>query len=90
MWVGKQALKHWLAHMRYVARAAACVNTVRVQMGGGKDDMGRKYLLYNMTKAAVLHGMKMEAADSALTSRHITVAAICPGWCRVSVRDVAQ
>jgi len=56
-------------------------------MDGG-DDMGAKYLLYNMTKAAVLHGTKMEAADPALTSRHITVAAICPGWCRVRVLAV--
>ncbi len=59
-------------------------------MGGDGDDMGRKYLLYNMTKAAVLHGTKMEAADPALTSRHITVAAICPGWCRVRVHSVGS
>ena len=41
------------------------------------------YLLYNVTKAAVLHGTKLEAGESYLTSRHISVAANCPGWCRV-------
>ena len=57
-----------------------------LQMEGG-DDMGRQYLLYNMTKAAVLHGVKMQLADPAIASRHITIAAICPGWCKVSVLD---
>ena len=42
-----------------------------------------KTLLYNITKAAVLHGTKLQAVESALTSRRITVAAVCPGWCRV-------
>ena len=41
------------------------------------------FLLYNMTKAAVLHGTRLQAADPALTSRGITVVAVCPGWCRV-------
>ena len=41
------------------------------------------YLLYNITKAAVLHGTKLEAGEAYLTSRNITVAANCPGWCRV-------
>ena len=60
----------------------------RPQMDSNSDDMGQKYLLYNITKAAVLHGTKLEAVDSTFTSRRITVAAICPGWCRVSVRYV--
>ena len=41
------------------------------------------YLLYNITKAAVLHGAKLEAGEAYLTSRNISVAANCPGWCRV-------
>jgi len=49
------------------------------------DDMGQKYLLYNMTKAAVLHGTQMQVADPAYKSRNITVAAICPGWCRTDM-----
>ncbi len=53
------------------------------QVTGPRDDLAIKFLLYNITKAAVLHGAKLEAAEPRLTSRHITVAAICPGWCRV-------
>ena len=48
-----------------------------------RTDLGVVYLLYNITKAAVLHGTKLEAAEPYLTSRGITVATNCPGWCRV-------
>jgi NAD(P)-dependent dehydrogenase (short-subunit alcohol dehydrogenase family) len=53
------------------------------QITGPRDSLGMMFLLYNVTKAAVLHGTKLEAAEPHLTSRHITVAANCPGWCRV-------
>ena len=48
-----------------------------------RTEMRLLFLLYNMTKAAVLHGTRLQAADPALTSRGITVVAVCPGWCRV-------
>ncbi len=48
-----------------------------------RTDLSVVYLLYNITKAAMLHGAKLEAADPTLTARRITVAAACPGWCRV-------
>ncbi len=50
-----------------------------------RTEITQVYLLYNITKAAVLHGTKLQAADPALTSRQITVVAECPGWCRVRV-----
>ncbi len=48
-----------------------------------RTDLSVVYLLYNITKAAMLHGAKLEAADPTLVARGITVAAACPGWCRV-------
>ena len=51
----------------------------QVKLDGDAD----KWLLYNITKAAVLHGTKLQAAEPLLTSRGVTVVAVCPGWCRV-------
>ena len=55
-----------------------------------RTDLSVVYLLYNITKAAMLHGTKLEAADPTLTARGITVAAACPGWCRVRAAALDQ
>ena len=59
------------------------------QVSEPRTELTVVYLLYNITKAAVLHGTKLQAADPALTSRGITVVAECPGWCRVRVPSSA-
>lgn len=46
-------------------------------------DLSVMYIIYNITKAVLLHGTNLEAADPSLTSRRITNVAICPGWCEV-------
>ena len=53
------------------------------QITGPRDSLDVMYLLYNITKAAVLHGTRLMAGEAYLTSRNITVVANCPGWCRV-------
>ena len=54
-----------------------------LQVPEPRTDLSVVYLLYNITKAAMLHGAKLEAAHPTLVARGITVAAACPGWCRV-------
>ena len=56
---------------------------LQTQVPEPRTDLSVAYLLYNITKAAMLHGAKLEAADPTLVARGITVAAACPGWCRV-------
>ena len=53
------------------------------QITGPRDSFELMYLLYCISKAAVLHGTILEAAEPRLTSRHITIVTSCPGWCRV-------
>jgi len=60
------------------------------QVSEPRTEVTQVYLLYNITKAAVLHGTKLQAADPALTSRGITVVAECPGWCRVRLSAAYQ
>ena len=61
-------------------------SSLSAQITGPRDSLDVMYLLYNITKAAVLHGTRLEAAEAYLTSRNITVVANCPGWCRVRSR----
>ena len=74
--------------------ASICVSDPRdphpPQVPEPRIDLSVVYLLYNITKAAVLHGTKLQAADPAFTSRGITVVANCPGWCRVRLLTPAM
>lgn len=65
------------------ASSRQCRHIGPMKVAESDEGLDKQYLLYNITKAAVLHGTQLEAADPELTSRRITVAAICPGWCRV-------
>ena len=47
------------------------------------NDVHSVLLLYCLSKAAVLFGVKIQADEPYMTSRNISVVAICPGWCQV-------
>ena len=81
---GCEAKLSCLLHLaRSCIAFCGCSVLPKTQVPEPRTDLSVVYLLYNITKAAMLHGAKLEAADPTLVARGITVAAACPGWCRV-------
>ena len=47
------------------------------------NDVHSMLLLYCLSKAAVLFGVKIQADEPYMKARGVTVVAVCPGWCQV-------
>jgi NAD(P)-dependent dehydrogenase (short-subunit alcohol dehydrogenase family) len=47
------------------------------------NDVHSMMLLYCLSKAAVLFGVKIQADEPYMKARNLSVVSICPGWCQV-------